>query len=231
MSYIIWKNKNSEELKGLLISELPPISKPKMRTTTTEIDGKDGDIIEYLGYKSYTKTISIGLTRNYDIDEIINYFNGNGKLVLSNEPDKYYNAQIIDSIDYNKLINFKKASVKFYVQPYKYLLNEAPFVLNITNETSIKVANRGYEASKPIITLYGSGTIQLIINNNNVLSVDMDDDGYITINSEEEEAYCGATLKNRLMNGDFPILNSGVNIITWVGKLTKIEVNPKSRWL
>ena len=85
MSYIIWKNKHSDDVKGLLISELSPISKPKMRTTTTEIDGKDGDVVEYLGYKSYTKTISIGLTKNYDIDEIINYFNGSGKLILSNE--------------------------------------------------------------------------------------------------------------------------------------------------
>lgn len=230
MSYIIWKNRHSDDVKGLLISELSPISKPKMRTTTTEIDGKDGDVVEYLGYKSYTKTISIGLTKNYDIDEIINYFNGSGKLILSNEPDKYYNAQIIDSIDYNRLINFKKASVKFYVQPFKYLLNEAPFVLNITNETSLKVSNRGYEQSKPIITLYGTGTIQLLVNGNQFFSVDMVDD-YITIDSEQEEAYYGLILKNRQMTGDFPKLNSGINIISWVGNLTKIEVNPRSRWL
>ena len=202
MSYIIWKNRHSDDVKGLLISELSPISKPKMRTTTTEIDGKDGDVVEYLGYKSYTKTISIGLTKNYDIDEIINYFNGSGKLILSNEPDKYY----------------------------KYLLNEAPFVLNITNETSLKVSNRGYEQSKPIITLYGTGTIQLLVNGNQIFSVDMVDD-YITIDSEQEEAYHGLILKNRQMTGDFPKLNSGINIISWVGNLTKIEVNPRSRWL
>ena len=138
--------------------------------------------------------------------------------------------QIIDSIDYNRLINFKKASVKFYVQPFKYLLNEAPFVLNITNETSLKVSNRGYEQSKPIITLYGTGTIQLLVNGNQIFSVDMVDD-YITIDSEQEEAYYGLILKNRQMTGDFPKLNSGINIISWVGNLTKIEVNPRSRWL
>ena len=48
MSYIIWKNRHSDDVKGLLISELSPISKPKMRTTTTEIDGKDGDVVEFL---------------------------------------------------------------------------------------------------------------------------------------------------------------------------------------
>lgn len=56
-------------------------------------------------------------------------------------------------------------------------------------------------------------------------------DDYITIDSEQEEAYHGLILKNRQMTGDFPKLNSGINIISWVGNLTKIEVNPRSRWL
>ncbi len=230
MSKIIWKDKCSDDIQGLLICELPPISKPKMRTSSTEIDGRDGDIVEYLGYKSYDKTISIGLTRNYDLDAIMNFFTGNGKLILSNEPDKYYNAQIVDSIDYNKLINFKTAKVKFHVQPYKYLVFEPSFVLEIKDETSLKVANKGFEVSKPIITLYGTGTIQLLVNGLEVCSVNIEDE-YITIDSEQEEAYFGSTLKNRQMTGDFPKLNSGINIISWVGNLTKIEVQPKSRWL
>ena len=231
MSYIIWKNKNSNSISGLIISELPPISKPKMKTNITEIDGKDGDVVDYLGYKSYNKSISIGLTKNYDIDEIIDYFNGSGKLVLSNEPDKYYNAQIIDGIDYNKLINFKKAIVKFYVQPYKFLLNESSYILEIVTETSLNVLNKGIEKSKPIITLYGTGEIEILINSNSIFSVNMGTDEYITIDSEKEEAYKGAVLKNRQMLGSFPELNSGTNVISWVGNLTKIEVAPRSRWL
>ena len=231
MSYIIWKNKNSNDISGLIISELSPISKPKMRTNVTEIDGLDGDIVDYLGYKSYNKSVLIGLTKNYDIDEIIAYFNGSGKLVLSNEPDKYYNAQIIDSIDYNRLINFKKAIVKFYVQPYKFLLNESSYILEIATETSLSVLNKGLEKSKPIITLYGTGEIEILINGNSIFSVNMGTDEYITIDSEKEEAYKDAVLKNRQMSGTFPELNPGINVISWVGNLTKIEVAPKSRWL
>ena len=33
------------------------------------------------------------------------------------------------------------------------------------------------------------------------------------------------------MNGVFPILDPGNNIITWTGNLTKIKIQPKSRWL
>lgn len=230
MSYLIWKGINSKDISGLVITELSPISKPKMGTSITEIDGKDGDIIDYLGYKSYTKSISIALTRNYNVDEVINYFNGSGKLVLSNEPDKFYNAHIIDSIDYNKLINFKTATIDFHVQPFKYLNNESPFILDIVDEEYLEVLNKGYEDSKPVITLYGTGIIEILINGNSVFSVNLENE-YITIDSEQEEAYYESVLKNRQMLGEFPKLKSGINTITWVGNLQKIEVNPKSRWL
>lgn len=230
MSKIIWKNKCSDDIQGLLICELPPISKPKMRTSSTEIDGRDGDILEYLGYKSYDKTISIGLTRNYDLDAIMNFFTGNGKLILSNEPDKYYNAQIVDSIDYNKLINFKTAKVKFHVQPYKYLLNEKHVTLDITEEKELTVENAGLEKSKPKITLYGSGIVDIYLDDVEIFKIDIDDE-FVVIDSLEEEAYKGNVLKNRNMTGEFPVLKPGNNKISWSGNLTRIEVQPKSRWL
>lgn len=230
MSYIIWNSKNSNNISGLLICDLPPISKPQMRTEKIEIDGADGDVIQNLGYKSYTKTITIGLTKNYNIDEIIKYFDGSGTLTLSNESDKYYNAQIIDKIDYNKLINFKKASVKFYVQPYKYKLNETATELNITTETELTVNNQGLEDSKPIITLYGSGLIGIYINGIKTFEVNITSE-YVTIDSLNQEAYKNTSLKNSDMNGDFPVFKPGNNVITWSGSLTKIIVNPKSRWL
>ena len=228
--YIIFKNIKSSSLEGLMICELPPITKPEMRTSIIEIDGKDGDIIEELGYASYQKTLQIGLTRNFDINQIIKYFSGSGDLVLSNEPDKVYKATIYSKVDYEKLLRFKTAEVEFHVQPYKYLLNEAPFELNITNETELKVSNIGLEKSKPIITLYGEGEVQLSINGSDIFSINIDDE-YVVINSIEEEAYKENVLKNRNMLGEFPILEIVINTIKWTGNLNKIIIEPKSRWI
>lgn len=228
--YIIFKNIKSSSLAGLMICELPPITKPEMRTSIIEIDGKDGDIIEELGYASYQKTLQIGLTRNFDINQIIKYFSGSGDLVLSNEPDKVYKATIYSKVDYEKLLRFKTAEVEFHVQPYKYLLNEAPFELNITNETELKVSNVGLEKSKPIITLYGEGEVQLSINGSDIFSINIDDE-YVVVNSIEEEAYKENVLKNRNMLGEFPILEIGINTIKWTGNLNKIIIEPKSRWI
>lgn len=232
MNNIIWKNKNSEEITGLIISELPPITKPKMRVQETEIDGVDGSIIEELGYESYDKTLSIGLSRNFDIDEIIDYFNGEGQIVFSNEPDKYYNAKIIDQIDYERLLRFRTANVNFRVQPFKYSYEDGVKTFNITDETSINLYNNGTYKSKPIIKINGSGTIEFKQEGVSIFSYTFPtDDAYVVIDSEKQDAYVENTLKNRNMNGEFPILKVGKNVISWTGTITKIEVSCYSRWL
>lgn len=131
-NYIILNGVNSNTITGLLISTLPPITKPKIRTQTEEIDGRDGDIVTKLGYSAYEKEFQIGLYGDFDIDEVIAYFNSEGTVVFSNEEDKYYNYQILDQIDYEKLIRFKTASVKMHVQPFKYPLEEEQIQVDAT---------------------------------------------------------------------------------------------------
>ena len=195
MNYIIFKEINSQTLQGLIVSELPPVSKPKMRTTVTKIDGRDGDIIDYLGYESYTKTIKIGLSKDFNIDEIINFFNGEGDLIFSNESDKVYKAQILDQIDFERLIKFKTATIKFYVQPYKYLYGEKAQEFIIKEEQQIVIKNQGLCSSNPIITLYGTGTVDFLVNGYNVFQIDIDED-YVVIDSMEQEAYKEDVLKS-----------------------------------
>lgn len=127
-NYIILNGINSNTINGLLIQELPPISKPKMRTRTEEIDGRAGDIVTQLGFKAYDKTVEIGLYGNFDINEVISYFNSSGTVVFSNEPDKYYNYEILDQIDFQRLVRFRTAKVKMHCQPFKYPLEEEPLV-------------------------------------------------------------------------------------------------------
>ena len=99
--------------------------------------------------------------------------------------------------------------------------------------TQIEVNNIGLEPSKPIITLYGTGIVEIAIDTYGKFQVDIGDEGHLTVDSMLEECYKDnvLTLKNRNMGGEFPILNVGKNIITWTGNLTKIEIKPMSRWL
>ncbi len=355
INYVELNGEKSTDVKGLMIQSLPPISKPKMRTSIEEIDGRDGDIVTKLGYAAYDKEVSIGLHGDFDIDDAIAFFDSEGEVVFGNERDKYYRYRILDRIDFARLIRFRTAKVKMHVQPFKYDAVDRTFeVVNqlidikdsttsrfgmtaassggsvrvagkatstceilvpidgitlsgrytLTAETSgdsagcalklvsranpdgdsfggtyielkdngtssitadadaeydalwlyvqagtsldftlsatmsnddfrsITLTNRGNVVSRPTVTVYGSGNVELAINAITVLSFSIDDE-YITIDAEEMNAYHGNTLMNRRVVGDYAdlALKAGENVMSWRGDVTGIKVEDFSRWL
>lgn len=235
-NYIILNGTNSESIKGLLISELAPITKPLIRTQIEEIDGRDGDIVTKLGFAAYDKSVTIGLYGDYDIDEIIQFFNSEGTVTFSNEPDKYYNFQILEQIDFERLVTFRTATVTFHVQPFKYSESESARTFNITNETSLSINNNGNINSKPAITIYGTGTVNLSLNGTQIFVINLGDSAnYLTIDATLMEAYKDTpnTLMNRSVDGDYEnlSLNVGGNTLSWSGTVTKIVISNYSRWL
>jgi predicted phage tail component-like protein len=403
-----------------------------MRIKETEIDGRDGSIVEELGYESYTKTIVIGLRSDFDINEVIKYFAGEGDLVFSNEIDKVYKARIVEGIDFERLIRFKRASIKFLCQPFKYkrdevfketevatasgtklylddvykvtslkvegeggtintfgknlmnceqffrpsfngltsvlnadgsitttgkvtsnytaisqlrldefivngrtytisqksggkiniqvnitdkntntskyVIGKGSFVVDLEKNTyfasiqtgtvesfgtepidetnyyqieegtvatefepyktaskaykegekavvevfppcttiintnsaemeaeyikPFEVFNEGIESSKPLMVLKGSGTVEISVNGTGIFTYTFPEgENEVVIDSEKEDAYLGSVLKNRNMNGEFPILLPKTNKIEWSGDVQSIEILPRSRWL
>ena len=231
-NYVIINNTNSLTKAGLAIKELPPISKPAMRTLTEDINGRDGDQITKLGYAAYDKTFEIGLFGAFDINEIISFFNQDGKITFSNEPDKFYNFQTLNQIDYNSLIKFKTASVTIHCQPFKYELGETAQTLTAGDNT---VRNKGNIYSKPIITIEGSDEISVSLNGSQSFSIDLSETDKIEIDIEKLEAYDPdtGTLLNRLVTGDYDDfkLLAGNNTINLSGTITEASIKNISRWL
>lgn len=234
MNYIELNGVSSRYVQGLIIQSLAPISKPKIRTSIEEIDGRDGDIVTRLGYSAYDKEISIGLSWNYDIDEVIQYFvdNDKGTVLFSNEEDKLYKYEILEQIDFEKLIRFKTAKVKFHVQPFKYSSIEKLKVFS--NPTSaITVRNNGNYVSKPIIHIKGTGTINLSLNGVQLFRIDLSTANSITIDTERLEAYNDYIWMNRYVVGNYDkfVLKVGANSVSWDGALTYIAFEKHSRWI
>ena len=46
-----------------------------------------------------------------------------------------------------------------------------------------------------------------------------------------QEAYQGETLLNEKMDGDFPVLKPGNNMISWTGDVEKVVIQPNWRFL
>ena len=238
MNNLIMNGISSTTIQGLLIQNLPPISKPKIRAEAEEIDGRDGDIITTLGYGAYDKEFQIGLYKNFDIDQIIAYFNSSGTVTFSNEPDKYYNYQILEQIDFERLLRFRIATVKMHVQPFKYAVADNSKTFTIAEgTTSLTIRNVGNIYSKPILTITGSGTINLYLNSIQIFTLNLGEvSTTIAIDINNMNAYdpSNNNFMNRLVTGNYDNfkLAIGKNTISWSGgSITQMKIQNFSRWI
>ena len=236
--YIIINGVSSKQVNGLLIQSLPPISKPKMRTSIEEIDGRDGDIVTTLGYAAYEKAITIGLKGDYNVDDVIEYFNTSGQITFSNELDKYYNFSLYDTMDFNKLIRYKTANINIHVQPFKYSVDEPPIKWVNTSAATIAeipVRNLGNIYSRPKLKIVGSNTITVYLGNTQIFSIDLSAAGEtIIIDAADMNATDGAgNYLNRQVTGDYDNfrLATGVNNLRVTGTLTSVSIENYSRWI
>ena len=224
---------SSLTIPGLAISSLPSITKPLERTQIEEIDGRDGDLITKLGYSAYDKTLEIGLYGNYNVDNVIKFFNNSGEITFSNEPDKYYIFEIIDQIDFEKLLKFKTASINIHVQPFKYKKNESEVSLSTGDNT---VSNIGNIYSRPKLKIKGTSTIDVTLNEEQIFSIDLGEtETEIIIDTANMEAYNADTteLMNRQVTGDYSLfkLEIGDNTVTLEGNITTASISDYTRWL
>lgn len=226
---IIFKGVNSGDIDGLLISELPAISRADRRTQTTKVDGRDGDVVDYLGYEAYKKELVIGLTRNFDIDEVINFFTGEGWAIFSNEPTKRYYVRFEDGFDLDRLVRFRKGKITMVAQPYKKLVSEA----DVVGTSSVTVENLGYEKSQPIITIEAAADAELVLtlDGDDMMNIVMPAEGEIVIDSEALNCYNSNADKNQYVEGNFIELSHGTHTIAVTGGATALTVTPNSRWL
>ncbi len=237
--YIIINGVSSKSINGLLIQNLPPISKPKIRVNTEEIDGRDGDIVTTLGFGAYDKTFSVGLHGDYNVDDVIKFFNTSGKVIFSNELDKYYNFAIYNQIDFNKLIRYKTANVTMHVQPFKYAADEKP--LNYSYSAGLKslnipVRNNGNYFSKPTITIKGTGLINVSLGDIQILAIQLVATAgeTIIIDVAAMNAYDeSGDYLNRQVTGDYDklVFNPGLNELNISGNITELTIDNISRWI
>ena len=230
LNYFIWKGLNSLE-QGIHCSN-PASTIPSKNTEKIIIPGKSGFMtIDNNSHHYITKTLECRLIDRSRMDTIIEWLSGSGKIIFSDEPDRYYNALINRAVPIQYLLDRYRAFVlNFDAQPFKYNVSEQNDRLEI-EKSPLKFNGKGSAESEPVITVYGSGNISLNINGE-IISLSKVS-GHVTINSEIMDAYKGNENMNPNMSGKFPTLlsNGQENIIIYTGNVSKIEIIPNWRWL
>lgn len=356
MDYIILNGVNITLKYGVIVTKLPPITTPGAKTQVTEIAGRSGEDITFLGYTAYDKTFSIRLSRPHVLDELSALFTGEGTVTFSNEPNKYYKYYITSPvvfevettvtmrvqpfkyslIDGVRTFNFKEQLLKtsryvnskqgihvnvidskieikgegqypteWYIpvqlrelapsmytlaiqskdilisyvkvglvrdnkdieifgdelqvvndwdsvsqkvwlpEPtvynflYLYIPGGVDFECSLTidfqseaSRTAI-INNWGNVISRPKMTVFGEGNVNIALNNMNLFNINLRDEKYITIDADKMDAYKGDVLKNRLVRGNYTnfVLEPGVNTLSATGAVDRIDIEYFSRWI
>ncbi len=230
MFYLIFNNKNSYTDMGVSIIKRPSIQSPTRNINKVEITGHDGDLYQDLGgYGDITITVSCNYVDRDNIKKswrkIKSWINNiqDNKLIFSDDIDFYYKVKNVTlsqlTVTQKVLGNF---TISFVCEAYSYDINGLNSIELKNNSTLYNYL----DTSKPLIKAYGEGVGTIIINNNS-FTVDVGD--YVYINSSLELTYKDLDTLANLLTGEYPVLTTGENTISWDSNITKIEIQPNWR--
>lgn len=231
MDWFEWNGIRCTEY-GIHVLEQPPITVPAERVTHTNVPGRPGSLTTLEGEDVYDDMILTATCLIADpsrIPEVAAWLKGSGTVTFANREGGFYFARIANQIEFAKVLRgnpHRSFAVNFRCKPFWYLANVEPITL--TSSTSI-INNPGSVYSEPVITVYGSGEVTLMVGTTIVELSGVS--GSITIDTSLMEAYAGDISANSCMNGDFPRLQPGQNAISWSGDVTRIVVQPNWRML
>ncbi len=215
--------------KGILVNNLPPISKPERMYEEIEVPGRNGKLyIDNNCYNTFQYPITCTLMPGANIREISKWLNGVGKLILSTELDKEYEVIIKDQIDYEQTYRIcNQFEVNFEVQPISRGVVEKE--INLTEEGKIIIKESTY-IIKPYLKITGSGAITITINNTSLNIKQIED--FIEIDCELEEAYKeNENCNSNIQCETFPYFNPGENNISWLGNITNMQIKYREAFI
>ena len=217
---------------GIYVLEQPPPTMPNERVTYTDIPGRPGSLTTLEGndvYEDVTLTAKCMIADPDVIPVLAGWLKGGGTVTFANREGGFYYARIVNQIPFEKILRgnpHRSFSVNFRCKPFWYENPGEPITLTAASNVLV---NPGSAYSEPVIVVNGSGDITLIVNGEFVELTDID--GSITLNSEILEAYHADTLMNEHMDGEFPLLKPGNNLISWSGDVTSLVIQPNWRYL
>ena len=206
---------------------------PQQDVQQIDIKGRHGSLTKKYGYMDIPLLVHFYMIDKDNFKPVFRIAKMhllNAKTIIFDDDNEIFykvkNTQI-DTAE-NIIKTFGEFTVNFILDPFQYELNDSSRI--ITDRTTFN--NPGYE-SAPIITAQVAGTGRIYVNDQVITIQNVN--GTIIINSELMNAYRNnngiITNLNNHMIGDFPILEHGSNVIDFDGDITKLEVNPRWRWV
>ena len=226
---LTFNNVNSKTY-GVYISGTGVFNAPARDREFVQVPGRNGDIILDRGrYQNIEITYPAFIVRDFATNirtwcnkllEPIDYV----RLEDTYHPNEFRLAVLAQGMEVDPVAWLAAGSfdLRFNCRPERFLKSgetatEFTQSGTITNPTDM--------TSKPLIRVYGAGTITV---NGTAITIASHLLSYIDIDCDLQEAYCGTTNANQYISAsEFPKLDSGSNSVVLSG-VTKVEITP--RW-
>ena len=151
---------------GIHVLEQPVLTLPNERATFVDVPGRSGSLTVLEGDAVYDDLVLTAqcMVENLErYEEIASYLRGSGRVTFANRPEGYYEARIVNQIPFEKILRgnpHRTFAVNFRCKPFWYA--ESVPAITVTQSGTF-VTNPGNVYAEPVITVYGSGTITLMV--------------------------------------------------------------------
>ena len=221
------------EIIPALIASTPKIIKPARKMNVTKIAGTNREVVDMEdAWETYKQPYSLFLGNGTDdcvqplIDEVARVLYKTGWQILTDdyEPDYYRLAYYEGGFDVeNRYTKLGVFNISFRCRPERFLVVGNNEVQVATGES---IFNPTAFNSKPLIHITGSGSGTLTVAGTTMSFTDIVD--YLNIDCDKMDVYrLPAENRNSLMTGDFPVLKSGDNLVSFTGGITSVTITPK----
>ena len=222
----------SSEDFNIWISGGATFDSPKRDVETVQVPGRDGDLVFDNGRNEnqslkYPAFITRGFQKNIDnFTDFISSLRGYKRLEDTYHPDEYRMALFSDGVKVKTTAaNLAgEFDITFNCKPQRWL-KEGEKPITFTADGSIK--NPTYQVAKPLLRVYGTGTVKIGGVTITISSANV----YTDIDCETMDAYKGAVNCNANIstsNDEFPTLGAGATGIVLGGSVTQVDITP--RW-
>ena len=227
MLELIIDNKSSADF-GLCLAETPSIPSPERDVERVSVRGRHGSLTKKYAYKDISFSVSLNLLEDDGIKDKLRYIRAwilNAKKLQLSDDSVFYRIKEsnIPDID-NELNLLGKFEANFVADPFQFKESKI-----VSLNSPGKVLYSGTIESEPYIKIYGTGNGSLTFNNDVIHFQDISE--YIEIDCENQQAFKGTYPRNDKMIGEYPVLQIGMNDISWTGGITKIEIDVREVYL
>lgn len=249
---INWFNFNSKDSRdvGIIVKRKNSLDIPERDLEYVPVPGRNGDLIFDNGR---WKNISVdydcrifspgaveGLNENlpmtYTRHDLSDMLHGDAtyyRLFDSYDPDYFRLAIYAGGVNFDELahVSVMDCKVNFNCKPMRYRWDGLQTITRTYNGSSSLdyIINPEKFPSKPIIRMYATtdnAQVAVSIANENIIVNNVD--GYVEYDAETQNCYKGATNMNNNCFATFEQLKPGINTVTVLTNIAKIEVIP--RW-